>query len=348
MNLPYRFRFLSACLALASFAVSQNCTAYIGQSETAAAGDWVDSDWFGPFYDAGEGWLHQRNWGWFYQIDGGTESAWIYVPSEGWFWADGNSYPFVYRYASAGWAWFWSDTIDPRLYYDYAGSQWLASDGSDAAVWLSYYEAIIDASVAEPDEISRDLKAIATYNEALPWDQTHTFIKVVSWMPGTYISSYTPGQAISMNWETWVTVAGEARDSAITQGLSLEQAVARMKQALGLTPDKSYEFWVEFWVRPSDLFRPSADPDPSDGEAELDFPDSPESAVSDDYKQWFEGQLSFMYILSREGFPWTRLGYTYDWGNPDDEIGFSEFVIRPGTNAMVYAVYTNAQYMEER
>jgi hypothetical protein len=32
------------------------------------------------------------------------------------------------------------------------------------------------------------------------------------------------------------------------------------------------------------------------------------------------------------GYPWTRLGYSYDWGNPKNPVGLSEFVLRIDPN----------------
>ncbi len=70
-------------------------------------------------------------------------------------------------------------------------------------------------------------------------------------------------------------------------------------------------------MRPQDRYRPSADPSPTDCEAELDFPGSAEVTVSESYKSWFENNANNSYLLTRYGFPWTRLGYTYNWGNRD-------------------------------
>lgn len=30
-------------------------------------------------------------------------------------------------------------------------------------------------------------------------------------------------------------------------------------------------------------------------------------------------------------YPWTRLGYTYDWGHLNDHVGATEFILKPGT-----------------
>jgi hypothetical protein len=100
-------------------------------------------------------------------------------------------------------------------------------------------------------------------------------------------------------------------------------------------------------VKPSDLYRPSADPDPADCEAELDFDTSPETTVSESYMDWFHTNESASYILTRNGYPWTRLGYTYDWCAGANEVGLSEFVIRPGATVTIVGVFTNAEYLEE-
>ena len=42
-------------------------------------------------------------------------------------------------------------------------------------------------------------------------------------------------------------------------------------------------------------------------------------------------------------YPWTRLGYTYDWGNTTDHEGVSEFVIVPGTTVSEVNFYEIAK-----
>lgn len=44
------------------------------------------------------------------------------------------------------------------------------------------------------------------------------------------------------------------------------------------------------------------------------------------------------------GYPWTRLGYTYDWGNPRREIELSEFVIREPAMVQIRAVTATDDY----
>jgi hypothetical protein len=45
-------------------------------------------------------------------------------------------------------------------------------------------------------------------------------------------------------------------------------------------------------------------------------------------------------------YPWTRLGYTYDWGSSITEIGLSEFVIKKNSQIIVHEVYDNESYFE--
>jgi hypothetical protein len=47
---------------------------------------------------------------------------------------------------------------------------------------------------------------------------------------------------------------------------------------------------------------------------------------------------------SNTGYPWTRLGYTYDWGNPKSEIGLSEFVIKNGAPIKIHSVVNADAY----
>lgn len=53
------------------------------------------------------------------------------------------------------------------------------------------------------------------------------------------------------------------------------------------------------------------------------------------YRRWFDHQALIAYGR-QDGYPWTRIGYTYDWGNaqPDDsrsKYGVSEFMLPLGT-----------------
>lgn len=97
------------------------------------------------------------------------------------------------------------------------------------------------------------------------------------------------------------------------------------------------------WVDPADLFRPSPDPEITDHESELEFPGSEKFLkVSQVHKEWFIEMKSQSY--TENPYPWTRLGYTYDWGNSNSEVGLSEFVIKEGATVQIHTVTSSADY----
>lgn len=100
------------------------------------------------------------------------------------------------------------------------------------------------------------------------------------------------------------------------------------------------------WVYPSDsnpfLFPKSFSLDLSQKYVEAKWDMSNPNRIWD-YKSWFEMRIfgvpspdpndpsqaiPSIYKTADGGWPWTQLGYTYDWGNPKNHVGLSEFVIR--------------------
>lgn len=204
-----------------------------------------------------------------------------------------------------------------------------------------YQRAIVDAQTAESDEIVRDLTAIVPYNEALLWHDGK--VRVVTWTSWDGYDSLV-GQETILGREVWVTVVPELQDFCQTLDLGSNEKTLRLEQLLGLPPNNGKDRFIELWVDPADLFRPAPDPEITDHETELDFPVSRWLTVDKAYKSWFNDLRATSY--GPEGYPWTRLGYTYDWGNPDDEVGLSEFVIRSGATVWVHSVSSLVDYCD--
>jgi hypothetical protein len=140
-----------------------------------------------------------------------------------------------------------------------------------------------------------------------------------------------------------VTTAPELKTFCTTyQAAHADTLTLRLEQLLGLPSNNGKTRLIELWVKPTDLFRPAPDPEISDHEAELTFPTSPYFTVSADYLAWFDKLKSESY--GERGYPWTRLGYTYDWGNPQSEVGLSEFVVNTGATIEVKGVTQTADY----
>ncbi|MDG9668880.1 hypothetical protein ONV78_14140 [Hahella sp. CR1] len=208
----------------------------------------------------------------------------------------------------------------------------------------AYADAVRDAEIVEPNEISKNLTAITPLNPALEWSGDRQKVLVTTWTSWDGYDN-SVGQTQALSREVWVTVVPEVKNFCRARYKFPEQTILRLEQLLGLPPGDNKTKFVEMWVSPSDLFRPSPDPEISDHEAELDFPVSDRFVtVSKEHKEWFKNLRKTSY--GENGYPWTRLGYTYDWGNPESEVGLSEFVIRAGANVKVHSVTKTIKYCE--
>jgi hypothetical protein len=213
----------------------------------------------------------------------------------------------------------------------------------EADLQKAYHSAIVDAERADPSEISKNLVAIVPSNDKLVWknrgDAHNAMLLVVTW---TNYNGYDDkiGQSLQLSREVWVTTAPEVKNFCkhLKENRSL-----RLEQLLGLPPMAGKTKFVEIWVKPGDLFRPSADPEISDCEAETEFRRANKFVtVSDEYVKWYNDLKMQSYGVN--GYPWSRLGYTYDWGDSRRHIGLSEFVIMPGATVEIKAVAPTMEY----
>lgn len=208
----------------------------------------------------------------------------------------------------------------------------------------AYLDAICDAKTAESEEICRNLTAIVDHNKDLIWEQIQgkRHVLVVNWTDWECYRAKV-GQIITAEHDIWVTVVPELKNFLIQHADKVEDLDLRLKQLLGLPQKSGFNLFVEIWVNPDDLFRPSPDPEISDCEAELDFPCSENyMRVNEEYKEWFNCKRRESY--KSNGYPWTRLGYTYDWGNPNSDVGLSEFVIKKCSRVKIHDVIPTHEY----
>ena len=52
-----------------------------------------------------------------------------------------------------------------------------------------------------------------------------------------------------------------------------------------------------------------------------------------------------MVIFRFRAYPWTRLGYTYDWNEAGDEYGLTEFIILPGSEVEIEWTLTTDEFI---
>jgi hypothetical protein len=151
-----------------------------------------------------------------------------------------------------------------------------------------------------------------------------------------------------MAGDVWVSHGEEVLEHCS----QFSDVVLGLQQLLGLPPqlDQPQSSWQMLVVDvpgPQTLFRPCANPDPTtSGPCSEEFPATypcydPQGcegegldAKMEAHRAWTAGQAFSSWQIPETwfGYPWTRLGYTYNW-NPDAPsiVGTSEYVIPEGT-----------------
>jgi hypothetical protein len=203
-----------------------------------------------------------------------------------------------------------------------------------------FKNAIRDAMVVEEWKICNNLTAIVNTNPSLMWREEgeNRTVLVVVWTK--YPSSYPFGGVVNTTWgETWVTVAPELKNFFKDNSVPAGNITVRAEQLLGLPRNNGNTHFVELWVRPQDLFRPSPDCEINDTVTQLTFPENADSA----YKKWFNDNIIHSYFSKQ--YPWTRLGYTYDWGDPHGSFGLTEYVIRQNSTVIVESLTSTVEYL---
>ncbi len=182
-----------------------------------------------------------------------------------------------------------------------------------------YHRAVVDAMTIEPDE----LLPLITLAEDAPlcsWKDGRTLL--LTWH--SYPDSYVPGQDFTLSYgAVWTFTDKEIRKRFREEK---ERGVTdwdtRLRQLIGVPPDRKYTHFTAMWTRPEDILRPGYSWRLEQTVGTDGFPEKPDAG----YKAWFDGNIIWSYFDS--AYPWTRLGYTYDWGGGgESDYGLSEFLI---------------------
>ncbi len=204
-----------------------------------------------------------------------------------------------------------------------------------------YLNAVEDAMVAKESEVYANLIPITENNTNLMWqgEDENASVLVVTWTK--YASSYPVGENVTTSWgDTWVTAVPEIKVFFQNNVKPDADFTIRAAQLLGLPANTTNTYFVELWVKPQSLFRPTPDNEINDTVATLAFP----SDVDANYRAWFNDNIIYSYYPMQ--YPWTRLGYTYDWGNSANHVGLSEFVLRQNSTVTVKSVTSTAEYLQ--
>jgi len=164
----------------------------------------------------------------------------------------------------------------------------------------------------------------------------------------------------------WVTTGNELpawyRDPA--NGVNASNIARKSVELHGLPTSsmQNYKAVVEILVDSAKLVRPTRDPNVAAQPTALPTepfaakPATMTQADYDAYKAWYTANISSSYGAANpdKRYPWTQLGYTYNWGGSQDTLasitGLSEFVVlgtRSGVTSPLetFAVYSIQSYL---
>lgn len=80
---------------------------------------WKQSEWFGVFYDADNGWLYHVDHGWLHTSAQGGDTAWFWNEEQEWFWTGSQIYPHLFRNRDAAWLYFFRQALPRKVFYNF-------------------------------------------------------------------------------------------------------------------------------------------------------------------------------------------------------------------------------------
>lgn len=214
-----------------------------------------------------------------------------------------------------------------------------SSSGSQNLQTL-YASAIKDAAFAEPEEIL-PLVSLTRDDPLVTWDEDGERVLLCTWHNDP--ESYPSGETVTLDQDAvWTFTPDELAQRYKAESGHVSDWDLRLKQLIGLPPDSEYSAFTTFWADPADICRPACQTDPANGEMQtaLDRNSVPES-----YAAWFNENILYSYFY--DAYPWTRLGYTYDWADNGSEYGLSEFLVRQGAKVEVVDTRTTEAFLEQ-
>lgn len=194
--------------------------------------------------------------------------------------------------------------------------------------------AMTDAVFAEDEEI-QPLVTLTEDDGRVIWNDAKDKVLLVTWH--NYPDDCVPGAAIGEYGDIWATSLGEMKSRVLENEKGVTDWEVRFAQLLGVHEDEGYTGFTAFWVSPQDVIRPAFVTDVTK-QMENDY-----SLVTGDWKEWFDANILYSYFES--DYPWTRLGYTYDWGGTQ-EYGLTEFLVREPAKTEIAFTYTTEEFVE--
>ena len=200
-----------------------------------------------------------------------------------------------------------------------------------------YADAIRNSAVVQPDDV-QPLRPLVAGPDGT--------VTVTTWAScrgaggAGSCGSYVQGP-VTLKWDVWVSADEEF---AIACGRIRGDLTVGISQLLGmpaprqpLSPAGHERQFVTFSAVPVEtVFRPCTDPRVDTDRCSTALPPALPANAPPEFFRWFTNQAMSSWRIppagqAPDGFPWTRLGYTYNWTpGAASRYGVSEYVI-PGS-----------------
>jgi len=221
-----------------------------------------------------------------------------------------------------------------------------------------YKQAVKDAAQPNSSKIYTKLTPISLDNKDLTQQKIgeDTYVLMVAWKVAAdtiYYRNQSNGFYNTGSRDLWLTTSKDfARFIKRKRNFRKKESKhLRLQQLLGLPPDKEQltpRAFVACWVRPQDLFRPCPDAEVTD--TQCDCVEQSEQS-GQEHQQWVEEYRKKSYVNENPyyTFPWTQVGYTYDWSlRSKKHIGLSEFVVKKNANIRIHKIYPTETYLRRK
>lgn len=202
---------------------------------------------------------------------------------------------------------------------------------SNEELWAA---AMADAVFSEDSEVM-ELVCLTQQDAQAVWDEAGERVLLVTWH--SYEEPCEPGDPLA-HQDIWATSLGEMTGWYQENGGGVTDWDLRFAQLLGMPDDGSCTRFSAFWIAPSEVIRPAY---VTDVTAQME--NGYDQITDPAYQAWFDGNIIYSYFASE--YPWTRLGYTYDWSSGDSAYGLTEFLIADGSEAEIAFTYSTEEFV---
>lgn len=199
-----------------------------------------------------------------------------------------------------------------------------------------YNNAIQDSVFAEESEI-QPLVALTKEDKLVSWDKEGRVL-LCTWH--NYPDSYPEGEKVTIAWGPVWTFTDKEITSYKDEFTKAQDKEMRFRQLIAFAPDSEHSTVTGFWVDPKDVKRPAYQSDPTDETMQITL----EENVDEAFKAWFDENILNSYFYG--AYPWTRLGYTYDWADNGKEYGLTEFIVNQGAEVEVEFTETTQEFFQ--